>query len=418
MNVQIRNTRIYGSVSASASKSFAQRALAASLLCQGESIINGYTACGDSETMINIIESLGAHIERNEDKLQITSAGYPNMPQISTRKIFCGESGLALRLLAPLSLLFNSDVILYGKGSLLMRQFTNICDTFSRLGIECKSNDSLLPLHISGSLKSGEIYFDGSEGSQLLSGLLMALPLLDRDSFIKVDNLQSKSYIDLTIKVLRNFGIDLQHNNYELFEIKAAQQYTPCQCDIEGDWSGASCLLVAGAIAGCINITGLDINSEQADKAIVKALKHAGADVKLNNKHVEVSKDALRAFNFDATHCPDLFPALAVLAANCNGISRISGTNRLVNKESNRALTIQSELANVGIRTEIRKDYMLIYGGEIYGGECFAHNDHRIAMAMAVAGLTAKNPITVRGAECVGKSYQSFFIDLNKLYAE
>ena len=410
---KIYSSKIQGKLQAPASKSVVQRALAAALLCDGTSTLSNFTSCDDAEAAIAIIKALEATVCENGRELKVTSKGA--IKHTSALKLYCGESGLSSRLFAPISLLFGNKIELNGEGSLLKRPFTVMESSFAQLGVSCTTFNNFLPLQLEGKIKSGNIKLDGSSGSQFLSGLLMTLPLLQGDSMIEVDNLQSKPYIDLTIEVLKSFGISIEHDNYSIFSIKGGQQYEASDYAIEGDWSGASCLLVAGAVAGSIEINNLNASSSQADKVIVDVLKSVGAAIYQTENSIKVSKNVLLPFEFDARHCPDLFPALAALAANCEGISRIIGINRLVNKESNRALTLQTELNNVGINVEFEGDSMLVHGGQIKGGQIFAHNDHRIAMAMAVTGLTAQNEVVIDGVECVAKSYPTFFKDLKSI---
>ena len=414
MNQVIYPSSIKGNIQAPASKSVVQRVLAAALLSNGTSVLNGYTSCDDAYVAMSIIKHLGAIIHKSGRELKIEGCA-PIIQQAILTELHCGESGLSSRLFAPISVLFSNNVELQGEGSLIKRPFNIMDKPFKQLNVNFESNNGFLPLRLIGQLKAGRIQVDGSTGSQFISGLLMTLPLLAQNSVIEVSQLQSKPYIDLTIEVLKAFGVEVEHTNYEEFYIRGNQQYTAAKYNIEGDWSGASCLLVAGAVAGHIEVSGLKAVSQQADKAILDVLKLTGATVTETDNSVTVTKNNLHAFEFDATHCPDLFPALAVLAANCKGISYIDGTKRLVNKESNRALTLQTEMANIGVKVEIENNRMLVYGDEIYGGDTFAHNDHRIAMAMAVAGLTAKKTITIAGTECVNKSYPNFFDDLQSI---
>lgn len=414
MKIEITPSTLHGTLQAPASKSVVVRALIASLLCRGTSILKGYTACNDAEAAIGVIKSLGATVVEKGREIHITGS-LPAVPQLNPITLHCGESGLASRIIAPLSLSFSQTVNIHGEGSLLKRPFDVLQQPMIQLGVQCVTQNGRLPVQISGTLHAAEITVDGSDGSQFLSGFLMALPLLQGNSVIHVNNLQSKPYIDLTIEVLQAFGIYIEHKNYRQFYIKGGQHYCACQYTLEGDWSGASCLLVAGAVAGSIEIKGLKAVSQQADKAMVEVLKTAGATVTQTADTVKVTQNQLHAFDFDATHCPDLFPALAVLAANCKGISRIEGTNRLATKESNRALTLQTELANIGVKVDLQDNTMTVYGDNILGGSTFAHNDHRIAMAMAVAGLTAQTPVTISGADCVNKTYPEFFNDLKSI---
>jgi 3-phosphoshikimate 1-carboxyvinyltransferase len=227
------------------------------------------------------------------------------------------------------------------------------------------------------------------------------------------------------LAVLNAFGWNVQHQQYERFEF-LAHPPLPAHINytVEGDWSGAAFLLVAGAIAGPITVKGLQLNSMQADKAVMQALKAAGASIKINEDEIFIgpAKDSaemdtqLKAFEFDATDCPDLFPPLVALAALCNGVTTLHGVSRLAHKESDRGLTLQTEFAKLGIRIDLNQDTMLIYGGTgIHGAEVFSQHDHRIAMACGIAALSADAPITITDAEAVNKSYTDFFLDLQQL---
>jgi 3-phosphoshikimate 1-carboxyvinyltransferase len=243
-----------------------------------------------------------------------------------------------------------------------------------------------------------------------------------------VQGLKSKPYIDLTLSVLNTFGWKVQHQDYKRFEFLAHPPLADhIDYTVEGDWSGAAFLLVAGAIAGPIVVKGVQLNSTQADKAVIQALKDAGASIDINENAIQIgpAKDkagvvgSLKAFEFDATHCPDLFPPLVALAAVCNGVTILHGVSRLAHKESDRGLTLQKEFAKLGIRIELNEDRMMVYGGiGIKGAEVFSQHDHRIAMACGVAALCADGPITITDAEAVNKSYTDFFKHLQHLGAK
>jgi 3-phosphoshikimate 1-carboxyvinyltransferase len=283
------------------------------------------------------------------------------------------------------------------------------------LGVSIKSNNGLLPVEVSSTLKGGYAEIDGSLSSQFLTGLLMALPAAEKDSVIKVKNLTSKKYIDMTIEVLKNFCIDVENNGYEEFIIKGNQSYKAGKIEIEGDWSCAAFMLCAGAIAGDVIIRGLNLDSSQADKEIITALKQCGADVNIGKDFVQVSKKNLNGFEFDADDCPDLIPPLAALAVHCKGESIIKGADRLKSKESNRGDTLKSEFEKLCGIIRIDNNRMIINGSDITGGKINSHGDHRIAMACAIASLNGSGRVAIENAECVNKSYNTFFNDLAKL---
>lgn len=407
----VTSGRVKGEITAPASKSYAQRAAAAALLADGVSTLTHLTLCNDVSAALNVIRRLGASIAHEGTTYSIEGGFNPTADRIDI-----GESGLAARLFAPIAALGSRPITIDGEGSILKRPVGMIQEPLQQLGARVTSRGGYLPLVVEGPLRGGKVTVDGSHSSQFITGLLMALPLAEHDTELTVERLASRPYIDMTIEVLRAFGIEVTHQEYTRFQIKGGQRYAAAEYNIEGDWSGASCLLVAGAVAGAVTVRNLNPDSLQADKAILEALRIAGAKVTTTRNAVTVSNSPLMAFNFDATHCPDLFPALAVLAANSKGTSVIRGTNRLTHKESNRAETLAGTFRALGIAVDLAEpDRMKITGGKIVGAEVESHNDHRIAMAAAVAALTADGPVTIRQAEAVNKSYPGFWNDLEKL---
>jgi 3-phosphoshikimate 1-carboxyvinyltransferase len=267
-------------------------------------------------------------------------------------------------------------------------------------------------------MHGGDITVDGSVSSQFITGLLLALPLAQEDTTLHVTSPVSIPYIDMTIETARLFGVEIMHNegDYTQFFIEGRQQYTPADIAIEGDWSGAATLLVAGAIAGEVTVKNISTLSKQADTAICHALERAGAGLIIEQDSITVSKRKLRGFEFDATNAPDLFPALAALAAAAEGESVIIGTDRLRHKESDRAETICHEYEKLGIEVDIsEKNIMRIRGGEILPATTFSHNDHRIAMSIAISALRCQGEVVIENAECVEKSYPTFFEDLESI---
>ncbi len=213
---------------------------------------------------------------------------------------------------------------------------------------------------------------------------------------------------------MKDFGIEILNNGYKHFKISGGQVFIPGEYEIEGDWSGAAFLLVAGAIGGEVEIENLDANSSQADRRILDVLEQFGARINKSNNVIQVTKAEMKPFNFNATDSPDLFPPLVVLASYAKGKTRIKGVSRLVGKESNRAEALVEEFLKVGIKIELESDDMIIYGGAVTGGTINSRNDHRIAMAAAVAGVGAIGNINIQGYECISKSYPDFFTDYQK----
>ncbi len=401
-----------GEVQAPPSKSMTQRAIAAALLSGGESIIINPSGCDDSLAAISIASALGASIIIDPGQLRIRGSG-----EMKENQLNCGESGLAIRMFSPIAALNDSEVVITGTGSLTKRPMSMIEDALKQLGVGCKSNGGFLPLRIRGPLKGGSCKIDGSLSSQLLTGLLMALPVAENDSVVIVENLKSKPYIDMTLQVLERFGIRIDRTDYSRFSIPGNQIYTPQKFEVEGDWSGGAFLLVAGAINGEITVKGLRPDSRQSDKAILNVLDSAGARTTIKENSVSVKKSELRPFFFDATESPDLFPPLAALAAYCKGISTIKGVSRLIHKESNRSAALVNEFRKMNIKIDTDGDNMIVTGGKVSGAEVSSHGDHRIAMAAAVTALAATGKVIIKDSQCVAKSYPAFFDDLRHLGA-
>jgi 3-phosphoshikimate 1-carboxyvinyltransferase len=412
MKITINPSQLKGNIQAPASKSSMQRALAAALLTKGKSVINNPGHSNDDKAAIGIIKALGAEVIEEKAELIVMSEGFPFTTHHSPLTINCGESGLGIRMFAPIIALSEKEITINGEGSLLDRPMDFFDEILPQLNVKIKSNSGKLPLVIQGPLQPANIEVDGSLSSQFLTGLLMAYAAANaKNVSIKVNNLKSKPYIDLTLDVMKQFGLKVPENkNYEEFifhsESTHNSQLTTHNYTVEGDWSGAAFLLVAGAIAGPITVRGLDLTSTQADKAIVDALMTANAGIAMDAKGIQLHPAEMNAFYFDA------------LAAYCKGKTTIKGVSRLTHKESNRALTLQDEFDKMGVTIGIEADDMIIHGGGIVkGADTNSHHDHRIAMACAVAGLKADSEMVIEEAQAVKKSYPDFWDDLKTLGA-
>ena len=304
---------------------------------------------------------------------------------------------------------------LHGEGSLQRRPISMLEQPLTQLGVAITTNQGFVPITVQGPLLGKYAEVDGSISSQMLTGMLIALPLAANDTTIAVSYLTSKPYIDMTIDIVKDFGVSISHDNYKTFTIKGKQNYKAREYNVEGDWSGASFLLVAAALGGEVTVTNIRSNSLQADLQILKAIKSAGAIVECYETNILVKKQKLQAFEFDATECPDLFPPLVALACHCEGKSTFKGVSRLKHKESDRALVLQTEFAKIGTKIKLDGDIMYVYGKTVTGGTIHANNDHRIAMAAAVAALLAPQGIIIENAECIAKSYPGFYDDFAKI---
>lgn len=420
MIATIQPSGIQGAIQAPTSKSSMQRACAAALLTKGVTIIRNPGNSNDDRAALGVIRGLGAYVEQLPDgSLKITSQGVnPDAGEVN-----CGESGLGIRMFTPLVALSNKAITINGEGSLLTRPMDFFDTVLPQLGVEIESNKGRLPLKIKGPLKPAAIEVDGSLSSQFLTGLLLAYAASGAsDVALTVIDLKSKPYIDLTLQVMKHFGWDVENRDYKEFYFgEAVVKQTagqPLHYTVEGDWSGAAFLLVAGAIAGKITVKGLDVFSTQADKAILQALMSSEAQLSVQSEQIEIGPGKLKGFHFNATECPDLFPPLVALAAYCEGKTVIEGATRLTHKESNRALTLQQEFGKMGIRIDLQDDLMIVHGGTgMKGAATHSHHDHRIAMACAVAGLKAAGTTTIEEAQAINKSYPDFYNHMQQLGA-
>lgn len=414
MEKKIFATAVCGTIKAPTSKSYAQRALAIAALSDGESVLRNMDSCNDIEAAMSVVRKLGAEVSMSGSDCSVLGRGL----HVHHNELSIGESGLSTRLFTPIAALSSEKITITGHGSILKRPISSMEQPLVDLGVEFNSNKGFLPLSVKGPMRGGEVDVDGSLSSQFLSGLLVALPMAKEDSMVNVKSLASRPYIDMTIDTMQAFGVRVDNFDYERFSIKGGQSYRPHCYNVEGDWSGASCLLVAGAIMGSVAITNLDVRSPQADRAILEALTLAGATIYYEWGRVIVENNELSSFEFDATHCPDLFPALVALAAACEGVSSIVGTNRLIHKESNRALALKEIYAKFGIHIDLRHDnVMLVTGSEEIKDHVVvdSFNDHRMAMSAAVTALRCDTAATIKGAEAVNKSYPNFWRDLEIL---
>ena len=469
-----------------ASKSFAQRAIIAAALADGESRLEGYSPCGDNEAAIEVAKALGAEVrveaagvrsdlsDSSTDTatgttLTIKGAGSSvNMPD----KLNVGESGLLTRLMIPIvaALGKGQPIEIDGIGTLPARPLKGASEIMAGFGTVLRplhpAPEVHVPLTVQGPLLSGKTSVSGKGGSQLISGLLMALPLLPGDSTLHIHDPKSIPYMFITADVLRRFGIRigsemeggedfLETQDWSLctgitFKIKGGQKYSPAAFDIEGDWSAAANFLVAGALFGDVRLTGLDTTSLQADISIMDILMEAGAslsqiedepqdeesaNVKDSNDNeaadaqeanapqghrglITAQKAPLRAFDTDLNNCPDLFPIVAILAAFCHGRSNIQGFKRLASKESDRGAAILNMLTQMGVEASAAGDILSITGESVEsrllnghllkGGEYTSSHDHRMAMALTVASWCVDSPIQIDDTSCIAKSFPAF----------
>jgi 3-phosphoshikimate 1-carboxyvinyltransferase len=460
-----RRWRVEEPIAMPSSKSFAQRAIVAAALAEGTSRLSGYSPCGDNESALAAVRALGAEVEFEEAGSTLVIKGIGAAPGCLPPglALHTGESGFLTRLMIPLlAALGNGPVRVTGEKTLLNRPLAGAHDIMASFGVRLypeegtenqsdeqsvqpnrasrRKEDCYLPLTVQGPLLPGRAEVNGKGGSQLISGLLAALPLCAEKSTVYVVEPRSIPYLFITLDVLKQFGIRvgsemegddefIRTQDWALcsgitFRVKPGQRYQAADFRIEGDWSGAAPFLVAGAVFGDISVSGLDTASLQADLSVVDILTEAGASLsQLEGETpttgiLHVQKAPLRPFDADLNNCPDLFPAVAVLAAFCPGESRLLGVNRLTHKETDRAAAIRDMLAQMGVPVRIDDDEMtisglsltqrLLTGRLLKGGRYTSHGDHRMVMALKVAELGADAPIEIDDEACVAKSYPGF----------
>ena len=443
------------------SKSFAQRAIIAAALADGVSHLKGYTACGDNEAAIQVARNLGAEVtvEGNVVTVKGISA---QLGSLSHSELHVGESGLLTRMLIPVMAQLSPETVTFtGEKTLLGRPLTGAKEMMEAFDASVCSVDAdepvRVPLTVKGPLKAGRAEISGKHGSQLISGLLMALPFAERNSSLIVHEPKSIPYMFITLEVLKKFGIKVGNDmlggpdflasdgdwslcTEMVFKVKGNQKYKAADIDLEGDWSAAANFLVAGAIFGQTEIQGLDTTSLQADLSIMDILMDAGASLsQLDGDcgNITVQRAPLKAFNVDASNCPDLFPIISVLASFCQGTSRLAGVGRLANKESDRAKAIVEMLTQMGVQAHVSGDEMVIEGHSLAqrllgnssadpdeaavdllkGGNYTSHHDHRMVMALKVAALGADGPVVIDDEECVAKSFPQFHDTFAQLVA-
>ena len=452
-----------------ASKSFAQRAIVAAALAEGISHLSGYSPCGDNGSALAVARALGARVQVKGSVLEIEGIGaQPGC--LALDQLHTGESGFLTRLMVPLlSVLSTQPVRVSGEKTLLKRPLTDAHDIMAAYGVRLypesnksvntpqeedlisnktvstpRKSDCYLPLTVAGPLLPGRADVSGRGGSQLLSGLLAALPLCAGKSALYVHEPRSIPYLFITVDVLKKFGIRmgsemegddafLENQDWSLctgvsFHIKGGQRYQAADFSIEADWSGAAPFLVAGALFGEVEVEGLDTGSLQADISIMDILIQAGASMSQLDSPcgpIHVHRAPLSPFDTDLNNCPDLFPIVAVLAAFCPGESHILGVERLRHKETDRASAVADMLTQMGVPVRIEEDEMtvtgmglaqrLLTGQLLRGGRFTSHADHRMVMALKVASLGADSPVEIDDVECVAKSFPTFNVLFDKL---
>lgn len=418
-DLKIIPSKLKGSVKIPPSKSMAHRAIICAALSDGICRIDNIDYSDDIIATINAMNSLGATIEKYDDYIEVVGI-YKNINKIKRNRIIdCNESGSTLRFLVPISLLFKGSNKFIGKGNLGKRPLTTYYNIFNNQGIKYSYEENNLNLVVDGELKPGVFEVEGNISSQFITGLLFALPLLNGDSKITITKeMESKGYIDLTLKAISDFGIEIINNNYSEFIIKGNQKYNARNYRVEGDYSQAAFFLCADGLGNNVVCRDLDLNSLQGDKEIIDILERM--NVVFNTNEIGLSGEVsgeLISTVIDGSQCPDIIPVLSAVSALSKGTTEIINAGRLRIKECDRLSAVTSELKKLGAQIIEKEDGLVITGVEkLQGGvEVWSHKDHRIAMTLAIASTMCKKPIIIKDYECVAKSYPSFFEDFKAL---
>ena len=407
-----------GEVAPPPSKSAAHRAILCAALAEGESVLSPVALSDDIKATIGLAQTLGAETRLDGARLTVTGIRREGRPAKGRAVLPCGESGSTLRFFIPVAAALGVDAVFTGEGKLPTRPIGVYLDCLPGAGVACKTQGGL-PLSISGRLKPGVFSLPGDVSSQFITGLLFALPLLDGESEIRLTTpLQSAGYIDLTLQILAEFGIEVEPLPGG-WRVKGGQRYRPRSFQVEADWSQAAFFLAAAAFGSRLALTGLRLDSVQGDKAALSLFEGFGVAVERRADGALLCAPPagrLKAQDIDAAQIPDLVPILAVTAALADGVSRIHHAHRLRIKESDRLKTTAALIGALGGRCEETADGLLIHGvSRFTGGTVDGANDHRIVMAAAMAALGAEDAVTITGAQAVNKSYPTFFDEYNRL---
>ena len=404
---------VKGEVRAQPSKSYAHRALVCSALAEGKSRIHVHTICSDVLATIKGLVSLGVEIRNSNGVLEISGDLSPLRTTID-----CKESGTTIRFLTGVAATLNSKITLTGNKSLLKRPIEPLVRSLNDLGARCSSKEGYPPIEVLGPLIGGYTCICGNISSQFISSLLLAAPKAREAISINVHPpLESRPYVEMTIKVQKDFGIDIVADDRLLRYEAFPSDYQPTDFMIPGDWSSSAPILLAGSLTGRVRIKGLTFDRLQADSSLVEVIEKAGSKVSIGPDCVAVEKADLRPINIDIRDSPDLFPVLAAFSALIHGKSVLSGITRQKYKESDRKEVMLSILKRLGVRAEIKGDSLIVEGtGYLTGGIAIScEGDHRIAMALAVLALGCSKGLTILDAQAVSKSYPGFWSDLKLL---
>ncbi len=420
MRLKVRRSETSGKVNAPPSKSYTHRALICAAMAQGSSVISKPLVSDDTTATATLCRMLGADV--NWDKhVEITGRGYLDTPG---DVMYCRGSGTTLRLMTAVAANAPGISVLTGNESLRARPVGILLKALKDLGVRCYSTgmNGLPPVVVfGGGIRGGQVTMKGDVSSQYVTALLLSCPRATGETVIELSTeLESRPYVDITLEVLDNFGIEIEvSESYGRFSIPPEQVFSPGDYTVPGDFSSAAFLLALGALTGDVRVSGLDFYSKQGDKMIIDIIKKMGAVVRFHGDTIEVKKRELHGLTMDMSQIPDLAPVCAVLATQARGTSRLVNAERLRIKESDRLSAITSELRKMGADIREDENSLCIRGPtELKGANIYPHDDHRIAMACTVAAMVAEGDTVIEDAECMNKSYPDFIRDMEKIGAE
>lgn len=415
MSVMIRKSALYGSIYVPPSKSMTHRNLITAALAKGRSTLYRPLECEDTHATVKALRSLGVIVNEEEGRW-VVEGGELNS---SKSPINCNQSGTTLRLMLGVCSLLEEENVITGAPQLLKRPNKPLLMGLGQLGVKIKSVGGYPPIAVRGPMKGGWVEIQGNVSSQFISSIILAAPYAKSPVRVYVTTrLESKPYVQMTIDAMKNAGSKVISNG-DLTEIQVpVGEYKPVETLIEGDWSSAAFLLALGVLSGKVHVDNMDTSSSQADKEILHALGHMGAQVKIKGNRVTAEKSYLKGLDMDLSDCPDIFPIISSLCAVAHGQSKLTGLGRLKIKESDRLAVMTEGLRVMGAKIKVVDDTCIIEGGALKGAVIDPHGDHRIAMSFAVLGLVSEGETTINDPDCVNKSYPDFWKDLAGLGAD
>jgi len=410
-------SKLKGSVAVPSSKSISHRAVICAGLAEGTSVIDNINYSQDINATCDAMKKLGSNMVKEKNSLKVSGA---RLLDVKSNEIDCMESGSTLRFMIPIAALTGKKVVFTGEGELAERPLGPYYEIFDHQNVSYKNSEGKLPLIVDGRIKPGKYKVNGNISSQFISGLLFALPLLEGDSKIEVtSNLESKPYVDLTIDTLKDFSVHVENREYKEFIVKGNQKFKARDLSIESDFSQAAFWLAAGTLGADVECTGMNAKSLQGDKAIIEVIEEMGGCVSIDQDTVKALPSDTKGIIFDAENCPDLVPVIAVLGSLSEGTTEIINAKRLRIKECDRLKAMCREMRKIGADIEERTDGLMIRGKKVLkGGAVNSWGDHRIAMALAVASIKCEEPVIIRDALCVRKSYPDFWSHFKMLGGE